>query len=106
MNEFDLLDEFNLIDLLGGYRKFENFVEIDAMKQYELYAWTRPTMSWKVECDDEGFTRADFLEEAYLDLQFDYDQELIKNYGKALLIIFYVVTSCGLCIAIVGAICD
>lgn len=73
---------------------------IGNLMQTQLRSWNRPTLGWKIECEEQGKSR----EEGYAAAQTDLKKyELVRSFwrvGLAMVIIFTIM-NCGLAAKIV-----
>lgn len=58
-NELEIQEDSGVLQILEGLTGYANYVPNLAEKKFSFnYAWTRPTISWRLACETEGsFTR-------------------------------------------------
>lgn len=76
----------------GGY--YELGPTTSELASYKRQGFNRPTPSWKLECEEKGYTRLNAYEAVMTDLKLDSRTDNLNTIGKWMLILF--------CISFVG----
>ena len=53
---YDVQDENNVLEILEGSRDY-NTTNTELKKDYKISGWNRPTLSWNISCENQGYSR-------------------------------------------------
>ena len=57
ITEREIQVENGVESILFTLPMFEDYVNFNEREANKMYFWARPTIEWKLECEDEGNTR-------------------------------------------------
>ena len=100
-NELAMMGEYNLDSVLMQQPSFFQYSAYDSIKDHKLSLWHRPTIPWKLECDQRGDTRFDALEKTQIQINISGVEKTAGRTGLAITVLFSIIAivtcCCGCC---------